>query len=209
MNYSCLFFLHLVKFFSILQTRSVWNWVEAPVPWMKSPKPFALSLQRIVFSLFSQHYTGLTVAACLEKSDHPKSWLSMIVFFPFSTDMLWVLVSWMLRVGLCPSPACVNGPGWLMDQVTHSFHSSVTCKLYQLLFLLSVPGWNAILHLTYANLKSINECNFSLASFWDLQAGHFLILLVFDYVQFIFLTYGARSMPYKNLSMLHLCSSLC
>lgn len=79
-----------------------------------------------------------------------------------------------------------------------------------LLFLLSDPGWNEILHLTYANMKSIIECNFSLASFWDLHAGHFLILLAIDYVQFIFLTYGARSMPYKNLSMLlHLCSPLC
>lgn len=153
--------------------------VETPVPWMRSPGPFALSLQRIVFSLFSQHYTGAH-SGCL--SDHPKSRLSMIVF-SLLYSMLWVLTSWMLLMGLCPSPASVNGPGWLMDQVTHSVHTSVTRKLYQLLFLLSDPGWNAILHMTCAHLKSIIQCNFSLASLWDLQAGHFLILFIFGYVQ--------------------------
>lgn len=56
-NYSCLstscqIFQYLIKLF-ILELS-----VEALVPWMRSPWPFALSLQRIVFSLFSQHDTG-------------------------------------------------------------------------------------------------------------------------------------------------------
>lgn len=183
--------------------------VEAPVPWMRSPWPFALSLQRTAFSLFSQHYTGAHSGWLSGKVWSSKVSSFHDSVFPSLQACSGFLFPGCFMWGCVPSPACVNGPGWLMDQVTHSFHSSVSCKLYQLLFLLSDPGWNAILHLTYANLKSITECNFSLASFWDLQAGHFLILLVFDYVQFIFLTYGARSMPYKNLSMLHLCSPLC
>lgn len=154
--------------------------VEVPVPWTRSPRPFALSLQRIVFSLFSQRYTGAH-SGCLSG----QLWSSKVLAFHDSVfpSLLYALGSdFLLHVGPCPSPACVNGLGWLMDQVTHSFHGSVTHKLYQLLFLFSDPGWNAILHLTYANLKSIIQCNFSLA-FWDLQAGHFLVLLVFDYVQ--------------------------
>lgn len=158
------------------------NWVLKPqCHGQGSSWPFALSLQRIVFSLFSQHYTGAH-SGCL----CGRVWSSKVLAFHdsvFPSLQVWVLISWMFHVRLCPSPVCVNGPGLLMDQVTHSFPSSVTHKLYQLLFLLSDPGWNAILHLTYANLKSIIECNLSLASFWDMQAGHFLILLVCDYVQ--------------------------
>lgn len=88
--------------------------VEAPVPWMRSPRPLALSLLRIAFSLFSQHYTGAH-SGCV--SGHPKSLLSTIVFsllyrYALRSCFLDASHGAVSKSSLCEWTWLTDGPGY-------------------------------------------------------------------------------------------------